>query len=96
MKSKEPVSRRRTLKPEMTQKWMIIGGLLFLSSLVILIYLRDEGVITDKQGINIGWVFAGISALTLLLDTLARDKATMFYRFIGVALLALFAYIRYF
>jgi hypothetical protein len=84
------------LDPVQTKKWMLAGVILFTVALVLLSLFKDQGVLTDSQAIAFGCVIGAVSLIGIVIDTLAQDKATIIFRLIGLALLLIFAYVRYF
>jgi|GEM_PF-2001284 hypothetical protein len=86
----------KRLDPKKTQKYMIAGVLLFPAVLLLLSIIKEQGAITDRQGIVIASVFGAFSLITIVVDTLAQDKQTIVVRLCGLILLLGLAYFRYF
>ncbi|WP_010278115.1 hypothetical protein [Paenibacillus senegalensis] len=86
----------RGLDPNKTQKYMIVGVILFPAALMLLSIIKEQGAITDRQGIIIAFVFGAFSLITIVIDTLAQNKEVIILRIIGFLLLLGIAYFRYF
>ncbi|MHA6482833.1 hypothetical protein ACX1C1_13125 [Paenibacillus sp. strain BS8-2] len=84
------------LDPAKTKKILIAGVLLFVVVAFLLSFLKDQGSISDQTAIVIGCIFGAISFVAIVIDTLAQDKSTIMFRLIGLIILLVFAYIRFF